>query len=44
MISYPTCIEKMQPAFENASFGLRIGEVSDVVDTSSGVHIILRLA
>ena len=36
--------KKMQPAFEKASFGLRVGELSDVVDTSSGVHIILRLA
>jgi NIMA-interacting peptidyl-prolyl cis-trans isomerase 1 len=36
--------KKMQPAFEKASFGLNIGELSDVVDTSSGVHIILRLA
>lgn len=37
--------KKMQPAFEKASFGLRVGELTrDVVDTSSGVHIILRLA
>jgi NIMA-interacting peptidyl-prolyl cis-trans isomerase 1 len=36
--------KKMQPAFEKASFGLRVGELSDVVDTSSGVHVILRLA
>jgi NIMA-interacting peptidyl-prolyl cis-trans isomerase 1 len=36
--------EKMQPAFEKASFGLKKGELSDIVDTSSGVHIILRLA
>ena len=37
--------KKMQPAFEKASFGLRVGELtSEVVDTSSGVHIILRLA
>jgi len=34
---------KMQPAFEKASFALKIGELSDVVDTSSGVHVILRL-
>ncbi|KAL7431490.1 hypothetical protein ACHAXM_002731 [Skeletonema potamos] len=37
--------KKMQPAFEKASFGLKVGELtSEVVDTSSGVHIILRLA
>jgi NIMA-interacting peptidyl-prolyl cis-trans isomerase 1 len=36
--------KKMQPAFEKASFGLGVGGMSDVVDTSSGVHVILRLA
>jgi NIMA-interacting peptidyl-prolyl cis-trans isomerase 1 len=36
--------KKMQPAFEKASFGLKVGALSNVVDTSSGVHIILRLA
>ena len=36
--------KKMQPAFEKASFGLKVGALSDIVDTSSGVHIILRLA
>uniref|UniRef100_A0A7S4JSN8 peptidylprolyl isomerase n=1 Tax=Odontella aurita TaxID=265563 RepID=A0A7S4JSN8_9STRA len=35
---------KMQPNFEKASFALKIGQLSDVVDTSSGVHVILRLA
>ena len=35
--------KKMQPAFEQASFGLEIGELSGVVETSSGVHIILRV-
>ncbi len=34
---------KMQPPFEHASFSLAIDELSDVVDTDSGVHIILRL-
>jgi|UniRef100_A0A7S2XJ20 NIMA-interacting peptidyl-prolyl cis-trans isomerase 1 len=34
---------KMQPAFEHASFALKIGELSDVVETSSGVHAILRI-
>lgn len=35
--------KKMQPTFEKASFGLSVGEMSDIVDTSSGVHVILRL-
>jgi len=35
--------KKMQPNFEKASFALNIGELSDIVDTSSGVHVILRL-
>lgn len=35
---------KMQPAFEKASFGLKVGELSGIVETSSGVHVILRLA
>mmetsp|Transcript_28577 Transcript_28577/g.40140 ORF Transcript_28577/g.40140 Transcript_28577/m.40140 type:complete len:349 (-) Transcript_28577:277-1323(-) len=34
---------KMQPAFEKASFGLQIGELSGIVETSSGVHILLRI-
>jgi len=34
---------KMQPNFEKASFGLRVGELSGIVDTSSGVHVLLRL-
>jgi peptidyl-prolyl cis-trans isomerase NIMA-interacting 1 len=35
--------KKMQPAFEEASFKLDIGQLSDIVDTSSGVHVILRI-
>lgn len=35
--------KKMKPNFEKVSFGLRVGELSGIVDTSSGVHIILRL-
>lgn len=35
--------KKMQPNFEAASFGLAIGEMSGIVETSSGVHVILRL-
>jgi len=34
---------KMQPAFEEAAFELKVGELSGVVDTDSGVHIIERL-
>jgi NIMA-interacting peptidyl-prolyl cis-trans isomerase 1 len=32
----------MQKPFEEATFSLRVGEISDVVDTQSGVHLILR--
>ena len=33
---------KMQPSFEEASFGLKVGELSGIVESQSGVHIILR--
>ncbi|KAH9983881.1 hypothetical protein BJV77DRAFT_1040742 [Russula vinacea] len=33
---------QMQKPFEDATFSLRVGEISDIVDTQSGVHLILR--
>ncbi|PWN46518.1 putative prolyl isomerase Ess1, partial [Violaceomyces palustris] len=35
---------QMQKPFEDASFGLPVGGMSGIVDTESGVHIILRTA
>mmetsp|Transcript_128720 Transcript_128720/g.223245 ORF Transcript_128720/g.223245 Transcript_128720/m.223245 type:complete len:301 (+) Transcript_128720:48-950(+) len=34
---------KMQKKFEDAAFALRVGEMSDIISTDSGVHIILRV-
>ncbi len=35
---------QMQKPFEDAAFGLRVNELSGIVDTDSGVHIVLRTA
>lgn len=35
---------QMQHPFEDAAFGLSVGEMSDIVETDSGVHLILRTA
>lgn len=35
---------QMQRAFEDAAFSLAVGELSGLVETDSGVHIILRTA
>tara|TARA_B110000046_G_C12626094_1_gene246736 strand:+ start:94 stop:198 length:105 start_codon:yes stop_codon:yes gene_type:complete len=32
----------MQEAFEQAAWALAVGEVSDIVSTDSGLHIIYR--
>ena len=34
----------MQKAFEEASFALNVDEMSKVVDSDSGLHVILRIA
>ena len=34
---------QMQKKFEDVAFNLNVKELSDIVETESGVHIILRL-
>jgi len=33
---------QMQKAFEDAAYGLKVGEISDVISSDSGVHLVLR--
>jgi len=35
---------QMQKAFENASFALAVQGISGIVDSDSGIHVILRIA
>ncbi|VDN37445.1 unnamed protein product [Gongylonema pulchrum] len=34
---------QMQKAFEDAAFSLEVGQLSDIVDTESGLHLIYRI-
>lgn len=35
---------QMQQSFSEAAFALNVGEVSDIVDSASGIHLIYRIA
>ncbi|EPT03421.1 hypothetical protein FOMPIDRAFT_1022398 [Fomitopsis schrenkii] len=35
---------QMQKPFEEATYALKVGQISDIVSTDSGVHLILRTA
>ncbi len=42
---HPSNIQgQMQKSFEDAAYDLNVGEMSDIISTDSGVHIILRTA
>ena len=32
----------MQKPFEDAAYGLKVEEMSDIIETDSGVHLVLR--
>merc|ERR1712100_445963 len=34
---------QMQAPFEEATYALKVGQMSGIVDTDSGVHVILRI-
>ncbi|KAF7337560.1 Peptidyl-prolyl cis-trans isomerase [Mycena sanguinolenta] len=33
---------QMQKPFEDSAFGLQVGQISDVISTDSGVHLVMR--
>ena len=35
--------KKMQPQFEDTAFSLQVNELSDIIETSSGLHVLLRI-
>lgn len=43
-VSGPFGRGQMQKPFEEATYALKVGDISDIVDTDSGVHIIKRTA
>ncbi|GAV74352.1 Rotamase domain-containing protein, partial [Cephalotus follicularis] len=43
-LGHPFGQGQMQKPFEKATYALKDGEISEIVDTDSGVHIIMRTA